>query len=192
MTDPPDSTRTLSIWKIKHWSELVFTAVVVASLSYITRHQQYWLPGWRLAPLPVILLRDQLLSCPYLNITAVHYGLPSHSCWYLFYEHWWDQQCSGLSIPGFAGLSDKFVFYNSCVLGVTRGLNMDVTSFLCRATWPLFILYSICAMVLLCSIVTGVDMKLYMLCLFCVMFSSNSMENWGGTHTQTFPRVGLL
>lgn len=95
--------------KSKAWQELVFIA------SYITWHQQYWLPGWRLAPLPVILLRDQPLSCPYLNITAVHYGLPSHSCWYLFYEHWRDQQCSGLSILGFAGLSNKFVFYNSCV-----------------------------------------------------------------------------
>lgn len=168
--------------------------MVVASHSYITRHQQYWLPGWRLAPLPVILLRDQLLSCPYLNITAVHYGLPSHSCWYLFYEHWWDQQCSGLSIPGFAGLSNKFVFYNSCVLGVTRGLNMDVTSFLPKATWPLFILYSICAMDWTWNYIY-ILFSFYcqcLLCLFCVVFSSNSMENCAGTHTQTFPCVGLL
>lgn len=166
--------------------------MVAASHSYINRHQQYWLPDWRLAPLPVILLRDQLLSCPYLNITAVHYGLPSHSCWYLFYEHWWDQQCSGLSIPGFAGLSNKFVFYNSCVLGVTRGLNMDVTSFLCKATWPLFILYSICAMdwtgheiiymymyILLFSFIVSVCFAFSVLCLVVIVWKI------GLAHTHT-------
>ncbi len=130
--------------KSKAWQELVFSAAVVASHSYITRHQQYWLPGWRLAPLPVILLRDQPLSCPHLNITAVHYGLPSHSCWYLFYEHWRDQQCSGLSIPGFAGLSNKFVFYNSCVLGDTWGLNMDVASSLCKALDHFYFVQYVC------------------------------------------------
>lgn len=149
--------------KIKHWQELVFTAVVVVSHSYITRHQQYWLPGWRLAPLPVILLRDQPLSCPYLNITVVHYGLPSHSCWYLFYEHWWDQQCSGLSIPGFAGLSNKFVFYNSCVLGVTWGLNMDVTSFLLKGhlTTFYFVQYMCSGWGSICSF------KYFNITLFC-------------------------
>lgn len=174
----------------------------MASHSYITRHQQYWLPSWRLAPLPVILLRDQLLSCPYLNITALHYGLPSHSCWYLFYEHWRDQQCCGLSIPGFAGLSNKFVFYNSCVLGDTWGLNMDVTSSLYKAASPL-IFFSMCAdckllnlnHVLLCFSVTGIYCKiisyscfqknfcdshgLFLLCclllfdLFCVVFPTS-------------------
>lgn len=117
--------------------------------------------------------------------------------------------CTGgtsLSIPGFAGLSNKFVFYNSCVLGVTWGLNMDVTSFLLKGhlTTFYFVQYmcsgwgSICLfksfnITLYCDW-TGheiIYIVQFLFCLFRVVFSSNSMKNWAHKHTHTHTNIPL-